>query len=119
MENCYMELKKRKSAPAKKRNYSTMHSCTAAQLKPKAIFFGILCFPLDLIAVKSAFGFGENPTELYRGGADLPRLEKKGCQMYDKYFIMILFHSHKQKLAEPKLIGLSLCYSVFFLIRLF
>ena len=30
--------------PKNVRNYLKMHSCTAAQLQPKVIFFGLLCF---------------------------------------------------------------------------
>ena len=44
-------------------------------------------------------------------GRSAPAGKTKGCQMYDEIkslnFIMLIFLSHMQKLAEPKLIGLG------------
>ena len=62
-----------KSAPTKKRNYALqLHN-----FNPRTYFLVYYIFPLDPIAINAYFGFGENPTELYREEADLPRLEKQ------------------------------------------
>ena len=62
-----------KSAPTKKRNYALqLHN-----FNPRTYFLVYYIFLLYPIAINAYFGFGENPTELYREEADLPRLEKQ------------------------------------------
>ena len=64
-----------------------MHSCTAAQLQPKVIIVGLLCFPFCLCSCIVSLGFGKNPDELCEGGGLIrPNLS---CQI--TYFFSIFF----------------------------
>ena len=89
-------------------------------IQPKGYLILLFCDVCNVgINTFDFIGIKKNLLLLGRGRS-APAWKTKGCQMYDEvkshYFIMLLFHSHKQKLASAAVLGFAtiLCYVRFY-----